>query len=86
MRQVSYPWLTIASCFMLLQVLVWIVICCRRYSLAHAEHPINLLDAEPMENIGHQRLETHVLHTRNILGSLKVLRSSVQPTLSGIVD
>lgn len=42
-------------------------------SLAHTEHSINLLDTEPMENIGHQCLETHVFHTGNVLGSLEVL-------------
>ncbi len=39
-----------------------------------------------MKNIGHQRLESHVLHSGNILGSLEILRGAIQSTLSGIVD
>jgi hypothetical protein len=39
-----------------------------------------------MENIGHQRLESHVLHTSNVLGSLEILRGPIQSALSGIVD
>jgi hypothetical protein len=54
--------------------------------LAHTQHPIDLLDTEPMKNIGHQRLETHVLHTRNILRPLEILRCAVQSTFPGVVD
>ena len=39
-----------------------------------------------MKNVGHQRLESHVLHASNVLGSLEILRSTIQSTLSGIVD
>jgi hypothetical protein len=39
-----------------------------------------------MENIGHQRLESHVLHTSNVLSSLEILRGPIQSALSGIVD
>jgi hypothetical protein len=39
-----------------------------------------------MENIRHQRLESHVLHTSDVLGSLEILRGPIQPALSGIVD
>ena len=39
-----------------------------------------------MEDIGHQRLESHVLHTSNVLGPLEILRSPIQSTLSRIVD
>jgi hypothetical protein len=55
-------------------------------SLAHTQHPVNFFDAKPMENIGHQRLESHVLHTSNVLGSLEILRGPIQSALSGIVD
>jgi len=54
--------------------------------LAHTQHPVNFLDSKPMKNIGHQRLESHILHTSNVLGSLEVLRGTIQSTLSGIVD
>jgi hypothetical protein len=39
-----------------------------------------------MKNVGHQRLESHVLHAGNVLGPLEILRSTIQSTLSGIVD
>jgi hypothetical protein len=39
-----------------------------------------------MKNVGHQRLESHVLHASNVLGPLEILRSTIQSTLSGIVD
>lgn len=41
--------------------------------LAHAEHSVNLLDSEPVENIWHQSLEAHILHTGDVLGSLEIL-------------
>jgi hypothetical protein len=58
----------------------------REDSLAHTQHPVNFLDTKPMEDIGHQRLESHVLHTSNVLGSLEILRGPIQSALSGIVD
>ena len=39
-----------------------------------------------MKNIGHQCLETHVLHTSNVFGSLEVFRGAIQSTLSSVVD
>jgi hypothetical protein len=39
-----------------------------------------------MENVGHQRLESHVFHASDVLGSLEILRGPIQSTLSGIVD
>jgi hypothetical protein len=38
-----------------------------------------------MENIGHQGLESHVLDTGDIFGSLEIFRCSIKPTLSGVV-
>jgi hypothetical protein len=58
----------------------------REDSLAHTQHPVDFLDTKPMENIGHQRLESHVLHASNVLGSLEILRGPIQSALSGIVD
>lgn len=55
-------------------------------SLAHTQHPINLLDTEPVKNIGHQGLKSHIFDPSNILRSLEVLRSTIQATLSSVVD
>lgn len=41
--------------------------------LAHAQHAVNLGNAEPVQNIRHQRLETHVFDTGNVFGSLEVI-------------
>ena len=53
--------------------------------LAHAQHPIDLGDTEPMQNVRHKGLEAHVLHTGDVLGSLEVIGCPVLATLSGIV-
>lgn len=55
-------------------------------SLAHAQHAIDLLDSQPMEDIRHQSLEAHVLHASNVLGTLEVFGCAVQTTLSSVVD
>lgn len=53
--------------------------------LAHAEHAVNLLDAEPVQNVRHQSLESHVLDSGNVLGSLEVVRGTVLTSFPGIV-
>jgi hypothetical protein len=54
--------------------------------LAHTQHSVNFLDSKPVQNIGHQSLESHILHARNILCSLEILRGPVRSTLSGVVN
>lgn len=39
-----------------------------------------------MKNIRHQRLESHILDTGNILGTLEILRGAVRSSLSRVVD
>jgi hypothetical protein len=39
-----------------------------------------------VQNIGHQSLESHILHARNILCSLEILRGPVRSTLSRVVN
>ena len=56
------------------------------HPLAHAQHPVNLLDSEPMEDIRHQSLKSHILDTSNIFSPLEVIRGSVGTTLASIVD
>jgi hypothetical protein len=53
--------------------------------LAHAEHAVDLLDAEPMQDIGHQGLESHVLDPGDALSSLEVIRGAVFSSFSCIV-
>lgn len=40
--------------------------------VGHGHEPVNFGDAEPVQHIGHQGLETHVLDTGHILGAGKV--------------
>lgn len=55
------------------------------HSLAHAEHPVNFRDAQPVQDIGHQGLETHVFDPRDVLGPLEIVRCTIFPALAGIV-
>lgn len=57
-----------------------------RNKLGHAQHAINLGDAQPVQYIRHQSLEPHILGACNHLGALKVFAGSVGATLSSIVD
>lgn len=54
-------------------------------SLAHAEHPINLLDSQPVKDVRHECLESHVLDTGNVLGSPEIVRRAIFAALSGVV-
>ena len=55
-------------------------------SLAHTQHAINLLDTQPMQDIRHQSLETHILHTGDILGTFEILRCTIGASFSCVVD
>lgn len=55
------------------------------YELAHAQHAVNLGDAEPVQNVRHQRLETHVFDTGNVFGTLEVIRGAILASLAGVV-
>ncbi len=54
--------------------------------LAHAQHPIDLLDAEPMQNVGHQGLKTHILDACNVFSPLEIVRGPVFSAFSRIVN
>jgi hypothetical protein len=58
----------------------------RDYSLAHAQHPVNLLDTQPMKDVRHQSLESHILYTGNVLGSFEILRGSIQSSLPCVIN
>jgi hypothetical protein len=81
----TYPWPTIASCFMLVKLLIPELVAKVSNLLAHTQHSINLLYSKPMKNIRHQGLESHILHAGNILRSFEILRGTVRSSLSRIV-
>lgn len=53
--------------------------------LAHAQHAVNLGDAQPVEDVRHQRLEAHVLHARHVLGTFEVVGGAVFATLASVI-
>lgn len=55
------------------------------HSLAHAQHAVNLLDSQPVENVGHESLETHVFDARDILRPFEIIRSAVCAAFAGVV-
>lgn len=51
-----------------------------------ASHVVNLLHAEPVQDVGHQLLVPHVLDAGNVLRPRKVLARIVTTALPGVVD
>lgn len=56
-----------------------------RNILAHAQHPVDLGDTKPVQDVRHQGLEAHVLHTGDILSPLEVVGCPIFATLSSVV-
>lgn len=54
--------------------------------LAHTHHSVDFLYAKPVEDVWHQCLKSHVLHSCHIFGPLEVFGCSIGTTLSGIVN
>ena len=54
--------------------------------LAHAQHPINLGDTEPVEDVRHQSLEPHVLDAGYVFSPLEVIGGPVLASLPRVVD
>ena len=54
--------------------------------VTHRHHVVDLPDTKPVKNIGHERLETHVLDTGDELSRLEVLVRRVAAPLSEVVD
>jgi len=54
--------------------------------LAHAEHSVNLLDAQPVKDVRHECLESHVIDTGDPLGMIEVVGRPVVASLSRIVN
>lgn len=53
--------------------------------LAHAQHPVDLGDTQPVQDVRHQRLEAHIFDTGDVLGPLEVVGGPVFATLAGVV-
>lgn len=54
---------------------------CWSYShIAHRNHVVDLLDSQPMQDVGHECLEPHILDTSDELGRLEVSISAVTAT------
>ena len=45
--------------------------------LAHAQHAVNLCDAQPVEDVRHEGLEAHVLDAGDHFGPFEVVRRAV---------
>ena len=54
--------------------------------IAHRHHVVDLLDTEPVQHVGHERLETHVLDARDEFRRFEVLVGGVTATLAQVVD
>lgn len=55
-------------------------------SVRHGDHVVDLLNSEPVEDVGHEELEPHVLDTGDHLGRLEVSVGRVTSSLSRVVD
>lgn len=53
--------------------------------LAHAQHPVNLGDTQPVQDIRHQCLEAHVFHAGNVLSPLKIFRRTIFPAFPSVI-
>lgn len=56
-----------------------------KYILAHTQHPVDLGNTKPVQNVRHQGLETHVFHTSDVFGPLEIVRSAILSSLSGVI-
>jgi hypothetical protein len=54
--------------------------------ITHRDHIVDLGYAQPVQHIGHESLEPHVLHPGNEFRGLKVLVSRVSPAFSQVVN
>ena len=53
--------------------------------VAHADHLVNLGDPQPVQDVGHERLEAHVLDACDELRGLEVLVRGVAAALAQVV-
>jgi hypothetical protein len=54
--------------------------------VTHGDHMVDFGDAEPVQDVRHERLEAHVLDASDELGRLEVLVGRVSSTLTQVVD
>lgn len=53
--------------------------------IAHGDHVVDLLDTKPVEDVGHESLETHVLHASDELRRREVLVGGVATAFAEVV-
>lgn len=53
--------------------------------IAHRNHVVDFRDTQPVQDIGHERLEAHILHTRDELRRLEVLVGRVAAAFTEVV-
>src|SRR5689334_21763443 len=56
--------------------------------VAHGDEAVDARDAQPMQHVGHQLLEAHVLQAGDAFGALEISRGAVAALLpfAGVVD
>lgn len=54
--------------------------------VTHRNHVVDFLDTEPVQDVGHECLEAHVLDTRDELCRFEVLVGGVTTPLPQVVD
>ena len=56
------------------------------FHIAHADHVVDLLDAEPVQDVGHEGLETHVFDSGDDFSATEVFIGAVTTAFSEVVD
>ena len=54
--------------------------------ITHADHVVDLGNTEPVEDVGHERLETHVFYTGDNFGGAEVFIGGVAAAFAEVVD
>jgi hypothetical protein len=54
--------------------------------IAHRNHIVDLLDAQPVQDVRHEHLKAHVLHARNQFCCTEVLVRRVAAAFAEVVD
>ena len=53
--------------------------------VAHGDHVVDLANAKPVQDVGHECLESHVLDTRNELRRAEILVRRITATLAQVI-
>ncbi len=58
----------------------------RDLHVTHGHHVVDLLNTEPVQDVGHESLEAHVFDARDLLRRLEILIGRIATPLAKIVD